>query len=128
MPTFEGTCPNDQCDNGGRLFEYLLKKWDAPDPDCPECGTRVLRYMSAPHISWAKGMGQYCGENTEGQWATSTDKETGKVEKHFIATRQDQKEFCKRYGYYDPAEIPTAVTAGADGKERNTRGEKGTWI
>jgi hypothetical protein len=73
-------------------------------------------------------MGQYCGENTEGHFATARNPETGLVEKHFIATRQDQKEFCKRYGYYDPAEIPSEVPAGSDGKERNTRGEKGTWI
>jgi len=84
--------------------------------------------MSAPKVSWAKDMGQYCGENTEGHFATSSDPETVEVKKHLIRTQQDQKEFCKRYGYYDPAEIPSEVTAGKDGKEQNTRGHKGTWI
>ncbi len=84
--------------------------------------------MSAPNVVWVKGMGQYCGENSEGHFATARDPETGSVEKHFITNRKQQKDFCKRYGYYDPTEIPTAVTAGKDGKERNTRGEKGSWI
>jgi len=128
MPTFEGTCENSLCERSGDLFEYLLKKWDNPDPNCPECGTQVTRMMSSPRISWAKDIGQYCGQNTEGHWATSRDPETQEVTKHFIRTRQDQKEFCKRYGYHDPTEIPSEVTAGKDGKERNTRGEKGTWI
>ena len=128
MPTFEGTCSNEACQENGRLFEYLLKKWDDPDPQCPACKSQILRYMSAPNIVWVKGIGQYCGENTDGHWASARNLDTGQVEKQFIATRQDQKEFCKRNGFYDPAEIPSVPTAGRDGKERNTRGEKGTWI
>lgn len=128
MPVFEGTCGNTTCEKSGELFEFLLKKWDDPDPNCPGCGVQVSRYLSAPNISWAKGMGQYCGENTEGHWATARDQETGEVKKHFITNRQEQKDFCKRYGYHDPTEIPSACPANSEGKERSTRGEKGTWI
>lgn len=128
MPTFEGSCENPCCLDCGQNYEYFLKKWDNPNPKCPACDIPVSRAMSAPMISWAKPMGQYCGENSEGHFATARDPETGAVEKHFITSRKDQKDFCKRYGYYDPTEIPTEVTAGKDGKQVNTTGSKGAWI
>ena len=124
MPTFEGYCEN--CN--GTSYEYLLRRWDEPDPNCPECGKQVKRGLSAPAVVWAKGIGQYCGENSEGHWATSRDPETSEVQRHFITSRKQQKDFCKRYGYYDPAEIPTEVTAGDDGKKTSTTGSKGGWI
>lgn len=128
MPVFEGTCENSTCEKYGELFEYLLKKWDCEDPECPGCRKKVSRQVSFPNISWAKDIGQYCGENTEGHWATARDPETQAVEKHFIKTRQDQKEFCNRYGFYDPAEIPSAPPVDSTGKTTNTTGSKGGWI
>lgn len=128
MPTYEGTCGNESCTRHGSLFEFLVRKWTDPNPKCPSCDKEVNRYLSAPAIVWAKDVGQYLGQNSEGHWAHARD-ESGTPVKHFIRTRKDQKDFCKRYGYYDPNEIPESCTADENGvTKKNTSGEKGQWI
>ena len=128
MPTYEGTCKNESCDKHGKLFEFLVRRWDSPNPACPSCKQEVHRYLSAPSIVWAKDIGQYLGQNSEGHWAHARD-EQGVPVKHFIRTRQDQKEFCHRYGYYDPNDLPSSCTADENGiTKKNTSGEKGQWI
>ena len=128
MPTYEGTCKNESCNRHGSLFEFLVKRWSDKNPDCPECGKEVHRYLCAPSIVWAKEVGQYLGQNSEGHWAYARS-EQGEPVKHFIRTRQDQKEFCKRYGYYDPNDLPASCTADDNGvTKNNTSGEKGQWI
>jgi predicted nucleic acid-binding Zn ribbon protein len=126
MPTYDGYCPTDGCCNNVRKVEFLVRRWDSPNPNCPECGAEVVRLVAAPAVVWAKDLGQYNGQNEEGHYAYHRDGNT--VEKHFIRTRQDQKEFCKRYGYADPNELPSAPIADEWGRERNTVGEKGSWI
>lgn len=127
MPTFEGKCESKACKSHGKTVEYLLRNWKDEDPECPKCGIKVSRQFSAPKGIWLKGMGEYCGQSTEGHWATSRD-DNNKPVKEFIQTRKQQLDFCKRNGFYDPAEIPTAATAGSDGKAKSTAGEPGTWI
>ncbi len=47
MPLYDFKCP--EC---GRAFEALLKLAD-PDPQCPDCGARTQKQISAPAISIA---------------------------------------------------------------------------
>lgn len=129
MPIFEGRCENSDCPERGRLYEYLLRNSECQDPECPRCASQLERQFSMPNAIWVKDLGQYCGENKEGHYAYARDPEDNKkVIKKFIKTRKDQKEFCKQFGYHDPNDLPSAMTSDAQGKERNTRGEPGTWI
>lgn len=128
MPTYEGTCENESCDKHGGIFEFFVRRWTDPSPPCPSCGKEVHRHLCAPAVVWAKDVGQYLGQNSEGHWAHARD-EKGVPTKTFIRTRKDQKEFCKRYGYYDPNDLPSACTADENGiTKKNTSGEKGQWI
>lgn len=127
MPTYDGYCPTDGCVNNTRTVEFLVRSWESPNPNCPECNAQVIRLAAAPAVIWAKGVGQYNGQNEEGHWAYAKDENGNKV-RHFIKTRQDQKEFCKRYNYADPNELPSAPMADEWGRDRNTSGEKGCWI
>jgi predicted nucleic acid-binding Zn ribbon protein len=128
MPIFEGQCAQSGCKDK-EIYEYLLKSHTNDDPNCPTCGNKLTRLFSIPSVIWAKGIGQYCGENTEGHYAHYRD-ENGNPAKEFIKTRKQQKDFCKRHGFYDPTEIPSQPTSTADNVSgvRNTSGEKGAWI
>lgn len=129
MPTFEGQCKTHSCTNNGIVYDYLLRSYKDPDPPCPSCGGSVERMFSSPAVIWAKELGQYCGQNVEGHYGYGTS-ETGERERVWITNRKQQKDFCKKYGYYDPNDLPSQPTADVSdiNSTRNTRGEKGGWI
>lgn len=128
MPTYDGICETAGCSHSDVNFEFIVKNWKDDNPACPGCGTRVTRLMCAPNISWAKPMGQYCGESTDGHFVWTTDEATGKKQKHLITTRKEQKDFCKRYNYADPSDLPSAPPANSEGMAANTVGSPGCWI
>lgn len=125
MPIFEGTCQSTDCSRSGELFEYLLKNADSQDPACPGCGNSVIRQWSMAGICWAKDLGQYNGRNDEGHFATYRD-ENNAVQKKFIRTRQEQKEFCRQHGFHSPEDLDNDPGSALNGVK--TTGQKGTWI
>lgn len=118
MPIFEGSCLKCSI-----KYEYLLRSWSESDPKCPKCKKSLSRLISAANPVWAKPLGDYCGKNEEGHWAYSREGE--EVTKHFIKSRKDQREFCKRYGYINPEDLPSEapITKYAEAPKGN-----GGWI
>ena len=117
---------NETCVQNRKKVEFLVKHWTSKNPNCPTCGVEVSRNPAAPAAVWLKGIGQYCGENKEGHWATARD-EKGQVVREFITTHQQQDAWCKRWNYYSPDELPSSVPNDENG-DKNTYGSPGAWI
>lgn len=126
MPTFEGVCPNETCSAVGEVAEYLLRRWDDKDPECPCCGIQMKRVISVPNFAWAKDLGYYSGGNGEGHYVTYRD-ENNIPHKKFIRTRQEQLSFCREHGYADPLELPAEPEQRATPTKESKGLQRGTW-
>jgi len=75
MPLFDYAC--EAC---GHTFE-ILQKFSAPPPaECPSCGGKVERLVSAPAIQF-KGTGWYVTDYAKKGVDPSTTEKEGKTEK-----------------------------------------------
>ena len=115
MPIFEHRCTNPECPMFGQVREYFSWRYREDDPPCQECGGATERVVSrAMPVFLGEIAGKYLrNPHTEearmgGHWAwRRRSSRTGKPEKVWISTWQEQARFCKEEGLYNPRDLPT---------------------
>ena len=128
MPIYEFVCQN--CAD---VIEKICHFEDAA-PACERCGLQRKRAVSAFGIvntgllTTKYNDSRLEGAHQEGHWAKATDPKTGKrTVPVFIETFQQQREYCKQEGFYDPGEVGQVEMIGNDGKSMSNRGLPGAW-
>lgn len=71
MPTYEYRCPE------GHTFDLFQKMSDEPVAECPECGARAERQLSAGAGLLFKGEGFYITDYRSDSYKKAASKETG---------------------------------------------------
>lgn len=140
MVTYDFICRVEGCDRNGVRCESLLRSWDSPDPKCPSCGNTLERQFCAPKGIWMKPWGAYGareqdrrqpGFTEEGihvvRRQSSRDPEGG-IEKDFLRTRQDVREYCKAEGLSMPDDVNPNAEIDSTGKTLSTSGMPGQWV
>jgi putative FmdB family regulatory protein len=128
MPIYEMLC--NTC---GDVVEKI-QSFSAPDPACEVCGSQRKKCISSFGIVGTGLLSaKYNDKNKEfahqeGHWAKATDPKTGKrTVPVFIETFQQQRDYCKSEGFYNPGEIGQVEMTGNDGKSFSSRGLPGAW-
>lgn len=136
MPTYEFSCKDTLCISSGRKRDSLLRKWDDPNPNCPECAGTMQRHEPSPATIFAGSVGRFSSPDKEyydpnGFWVTRTQssrKVDGSPEKQYITTRQEQREYCRAEGLRMPDDVNTNAEVSKDGRTLITTGVKGQWV
>ena len=122
-----------RCDVCHDAVEHYLPHADTPAPVCEKCGTQrkkcigTFAVVGTGLLSTRYNDPKLEGAHMEGHWVRDIDPKTGKrTVPLFIETFQEQREYCKRNGFYNPGEIGQ-VEAHADGKSYSSRGLPGAW-
>lgn len=128
MPIYEYLCST--C---GNVVEKVVSM-TAPDPACETCGGPRKKCVSSFGIVNTGFLTTKYNDQTkefahqEGHWVKATDPKTGKrTVPVFIETFQQQREYCKQEGFYDPGEVGQVEMIGQDGKSMSNRGLPGAW-
>lgn len=140
MVVFDFKCLTEGCENNGKRFESLLKRWDSPNPNCPKCGVVMERQLAAPRTIWVKPWAEYGARPQDKESPTYNPdgitvvrrKSSGLgydvPEKCFLQTRQEVKEYCKQEGLAMPDEMSPNAEISKDGKSLSTAGMPGQWV
>ena len=132
MPLFDY-----QCKSCGVRFEAYLHRRENPDPAC-ECGGETQRMISRFAAIWTKSLSDYGDKTKEtwnadqkagGHWVACKRSFGGTPEKpirRFLRTTQEQREYCKAEGLYDPSELG-AMEMSKDGQTFSSRSLPGCW-
>jgi putative FmdB family regulatory protein len=83
MPIYAHACP--KCGASRDVYRAIKDIENAPD--CPKCGTRMVRQISAAMVIG----------DMQPYMTVAADKETGK--RQFITSRSKHREFLKKNGY-----------------------------
>ena len=89
----------------------------------------MKKCVSYVNVVWAKPLGYYCGGKEEGHMVLRKNscRIPGQVlEREYITTVQQQRQYCKEEGLAMPDEMPSNVSVSTDGK-RLQDGMPGTW-
>lgn len=114
MPVYEYRCVTPGCPEEGKVKERFSPRYEDADPPCAVCGSRTERLISLAHPVFTgtisgKYLRRHDNEEAQmgGHWAwRRRSSRTGKPEKVWIETWQQQAKFCKEEGLYNPRELP----------------------
>lgn len=128
MPIYEYSCQT--C---GDVVEKIMSL-TAPDPGCDHCGGPRRKCVSQFAITGTGVLTTKYNDprlenaHMEGHWVKATDPKTGKrTVPVFIETFQQQREYCKQEGFYNPGEVGQVEMISNDGKSMSSRGLPGAW-
>ena len=132
MPIYDFVCQGD-CESNGLVRESYLRKFESPDPNCPECGQPMERQIvSRVSVCWARPLGHYdapgsqMGGDSHVVYRKNSSR-SGNPEPVVIDSIQKQREFCRDEGLINPTDLNPNARAGDDGKLA-TSGVKGQWV
>lgn len=133
MPCFDFLCA--AC---GFTEERYLKLASYPDPKCGYCGEPMHRVPARFAMPFSGSISaRYLDKSLEGgnakdgsHWAWEKPGPDGKERAVRIETFQQQKEFAKRNGLFNPssANSPTNVEINESGTKLSGAGLKGQWV
>ncbi len=132
MPIYEYIC------EGGHRTERYLSNRQLPDPPCSECEGPTKRLISGFAAIWTRNISDYGDKRKEtyykdlsngGHMVARKRSGGGTPEKPIyerIETVQQQRDYCREEGLYDPSDIGPMEVA-KDGQSCSTRGLPGAW-
>ncbi len=137
MPIYESICSDPAC---SQVVEWYAHRRDQPDPACKTCGNGTKRLISNFGAIWTKGLSDYGDKNREtyhkdqkrgGQWVARKNSGGGTKEQpkyQFLETVQQQRDYCKEEGLFNPSDMPTTMTVDKSGEKLSSSGNRGQWV
>ena len=123
--TYASKCKDPECNY---QWEWNSSRMTDANPECIYCGGPSERLYFPIAAVWTKNIAAYGDPRSEGfhkqnrdggHWTLETD-DKGKVSKTFIATPQDQANYCKRNHLVNPKDLPSNLSVAKDGKSYET--------
>lgn len=123
MPIYESYCSNEQCAKYEEPFEWMGLHCDC-DPFCKVCGYITTRMVSRFAVTFTGVMsaskynvdtpgGNPAERHMDGHWVTrKRSSKTGKPEREFITTFEQQAKYCKEEGLVNPRDVDVSKIEG----------------
>ncbi len=137
MPLYENVCSAPICSH---VFEWYAHRRDQIDPPCPVCNYETKRCISRFAAIWTKSLSDYGDKNREsygkdmkrgGHWVARKNSGGGTKDQpkmEFLQTVQQQRDYCRDEGLFNPSDISTNTTVDQSGEKMSSVGNPGCWV
>ena len=123
MPLFTEVCGSPDCVLQGDPTDEYYKHWDDPQKPCSACGGPTTRIPSQFGIVWTGEItAKYVDKSLDdghrkdlSHWVFEKGPD-GKTKPFLIENFQQQREYCKRNGLANPADLDSNCEVSEDGR------------